>query len=531
MSSDADDDDDVELAPPSGRPPASQSRLDSLRSVDLPSSVDTVRTAVLSSRPPQGVPSAPAPAPGGDDGPLTTDAAPDAKTFAAWAAGDYRRHERDGDGLVGGRAGAGLPGDATEEEEDGEDDERPTMVESRMRAFIGPSDETSLAALRGLRRRKRVRVAALLGRDESVLTVPGKDLVPNGNESSRTSFEGDTGRRRGGGHPRYGDVDYTPPDLAVWHNSAKGVLDTDHLQRKRRVTYARRVLAGNWRSRSTPGTKGRRVHPAETYVRDTTFVTRLVVLFVAVAMSVSGYAVQLSSDWLLELKIGRALGRGANSDGYTTFVLLSVLYGLLANLPVSYRPLSAGSGIAEAKAILNGIVLPGCTDLTTALCKGVSVVFAGAASLPAGLEGPMIFMGLSLGANSRRLVPGDTYLGLADERFGRDLACVGTSCGVASAFLSPVGGVLFAMEEGASYWTVRLAWRAFGGACATVIFMYFWCYLVHLRSAEADLRFNPSHLGKFSGVHGQDIPAQLTFHIWDFFVFAGAFFFLGSRSV
>jgi hypothetical protein len=35
---------------------------------------------------------------------------------------------------------------------------------------------------------------------------------------------------------------------------------------------------------------------------------------------------------------------------------------------------------------VSGIVLPTCTDLTTAMCKAISVVFAGAASLPVGLE-------------------------------------------------------------------------------------------------------------------------------------------------
>mmetsp|Transcript_17842 Transcript_17842/g.41641 ORF Transcript_17842/g.41641 Transcript_17842/m.41641 type:complete len:996 (-) Transcript_17842:27-3014(-) len=525
--------DDVELAA-SPRP-----RPDSLRSVDLSSSrggeggpVDNVRSAVLSSRasaggsgggasPPPASPGAPL-----DGGALTSDAAPDAETFAAWSAGDFDfgRRGGEGGGLVGtARDETDRPGEgaADPEDEDGEEAERPTAAEARMRSFIGPDDETTLRALRGLRARKRARSAALLGRDESVLTSrrPG-DGDPGGGGGDLD------GASRGPLEPRfhYGDVDYTPPDSAVWRNFAKGLHDPDHLRRKRGVTYFRRILAGNWRSRNTSGDRrrewGRRVHPVETYVRDTTFVTRLVVLFVGFAMSVSGYAVQLSSDYLLELKIRRALEIGVASGGYAPFALLSLLYGLLAYLPVSFRPLSAGSGIAEAKAILNGIVLPGCTDLTTALCKGLSVVFAGAASLPAGLEGPMIFMGLSIGANGRRLVPGGTYLSLHDERFGRDLACVGTSCGVASAFLSPVGGVLFAMEEGASYWTVRLAWRAFGGACATVIFMYFWTYLVHLRTADADFSFRSTHLGKFSGVHGQVIPAQLTFHIWDFFVFA-----------
>lgn len=46
-----------------------------------------------------------------------------------------------------------------------------------------------------------------------------------------------------------------------------------------------------------------------------------------------------------------------------------------------------GSGIAEAKATLNGVITPNCTSLLTALCKGLSVIMSVSASLPAGLEG------------------------------------------------------------------------------------------------------------------------------------------------
>ena len=382
--------DDVELARGVGEgrlpaPSSSQSRLDSLRSVDLSSSslgggvgseggehgpVDNVRSAVLASRTSSGGgndasrSATIAPKVDRGDDALTADAAPDAETFSAWSAGDYHRREREGDGLVvtasddtndgtiEGYAENGRSGNAT----DGGDGERLTVVESRMRSFVGPTDATSLHMLRSLRRRKRARAAALLGRhDDSVLTAPGRDL-----SALRASAESDMGRQsvksldstsRGDERARirrnpYGDVDYTPPDSAVWHNFARSLHDPDHPQRRRGVTYIRRILAGNWLSRNTSKREGgRHVHPVETYVRDTTFVTRLVVLFVGLAMSVSGYAVQLSSDYLLEFKVGRALSKGgATTDGYAVFVLLSLLYGLLAYVPVACRPLSAGSG-------------------------------------------------------------------------------------------------------------------------------------------------------------------------------------------
>ena len=51
----------------------------------------------------------------------------------------------------------------------------------------------------------------------------------------------------------------------------------------------------------------------------------------------------------------------------------------------------------------------------------------------------MIFCGLSIGENAQRFVPKSTYLSLSSEKFRRDLASVGTSCGVAStASTSPM---------------------------------------------------------------------------------------------
>ena len=118
-------------------------------------------------------------------------------------------------------------------------------------------------------------------------------------------------------------------------------------------------------------------------------------------------------------------------------------------------PLAAGSGIPEVKCRLNGLELPLVVQPRTLVAKACGVLFSVSAGLPCGKEGPMIHSGSILGALLARVTSQPQFLA-SKELQERDLIAAGGAAGVAAAFGAPVGGVLFALEEGASFWSPRV---------------------------------------------------------------------------
>lgn len=71
-----------------------------------------------------------------------------------------------------------------------------------------------------------------------------------------------------------------------------------------------------------------------------------------------------------------------------------------------------------------------------------------------GKEGPMVHSGAVV-ANT--VCAKQTR----DDKQKRDFVTCGAAAGVCTAFSSPIGGILFSLEEGASYWSPSLTWKAF----------------------------------------------------------------------
>jgi Voltage gated chloride channel len=172
---------------------------------------------------------------------------------------------------------------------------------------------------------------------------------------------------------------------------------------------------------------------------------------------------------------------GFGASAFLVYFLYQTFYVAMAALFVYIEPASGGSGIAEVKCFLNGIDLPRVVRVKTLFCKVIGVTFSVAAGLPIGMEGPMVHSGAAVAAS---ISQGKTRLwGVLDTSFSkfsdfrndrekRDFVACGVAAGVASAFGSPIGGVLFSLEEGASYWSTKLTWRAFFCAMTTLATLF-----------------------------------------------------------
>ncbi|KAL5717624.1 hypothetical protein ACHQM5_010605 [Ranunculus cassubicifolius] len=144
-------------------------------------------------------------------------------------------------------------------------------------------------------------------------------------------------------------------------------------------------------------------------------------------------------------------------------------------LCVMFAPTAAGPGIPEIKAYLNGVDTPNMFGATTLLVKIFGSIGAVSAGLDLGKEGPLVHIGACFASLLGQGGPDNYRLKwrwlryFNNDRDRRDLITCGAASGVCAAFRSPVGGVLFALEEVATWWRSALLWRTFFSTAVVVV--------------------------------------------------------------
>ncbi|KAL9445090.1 hypothetical protein AB3S75_018144 [Citrus x aurantiifolia] len=175
--------------------------------------------------------------------------------------------------------------------------------------------------------------------------------------------------------------------------------------------------------------------------------------------NIAGTKFVVTSNMMLANKFGMA---------FLAFSIPNLVLTLFASVvTATVAPVAAGSGIPEVKAYLNGVDAPGILSFRTLVIKIIGSISAVSSSLLVGKAGPMVHTGacvaslLGQGGSKKYGLTWKWLRFFKNDRDRRDFVTCGSAAGIAAAFRAPVGGLLFAIEEMASWWRSALLWRAF----------------------------------------------------------------------
>ncbi|KAK4790796.1 hypothetical protein SAY86_031209 [Trapa natans] len=197
----------------------------------------------------------------------------------------------------------------------------------------------------------------------------------------------------------------------------------------------------------------------------------LLSLCVGAIVSLIGFFNNLTVENIAGIKFlvtSNMMSAGSYGMAFLVFSISNFVLTLFPAAVTSYIcPAAAGSGIPEVKAYLNGVDAPGIFSLGTLVVKIFGSISAVSSSLFIGKAGSMVHTGACVasvfgqGGSKKYHLTWKWLRYFKNDRDRRDLITSGSAAGIAAAFRAPVGGLLFALEEMASWWRSALLWRAF----------------------------------------------------------------------
>ncbi|KAJ6144984.1 chloride channel protein [Penicillium chermesinum] len=297
------------------------------------------------------------------------------------------------------------------------------------------------------------------------------------------------------------------------------VQDAIYEQSRRRAK--RRSGSGFW---NQEGTFGWRRKLVESYDAGQAW---LVVTLVGMAIGLNSALLNIITEWLSDIKLGHCTTAfylnksfccwGAEGGcqewkawtgfwplNYLVYIFFAILLTFVAAILVkTFAPYAAGSGISEIKCIIAGFVMKGFLGAWTLVIKSIALPLAIASGLSVGKEGPSVHFAVCTGNVISRWF--GKYKHSASKT--REILTASAAAGVAVAFGSPIGGVLFSLEEIANYFPLKTLWRSY------------FCALVATSVLAALNPFRTGQLVMFQ------VAYDRTWHFFEliFFIFLGIF--------
>lgn len=154
---------------------------------------------------------------------------------------------------------------------------------------------------------------------------------------------------------------------------------------------------------------------------------------------------------------------------YLMFIVFLAIFLITAAFLVKLcAPTAAGSGISEIKCIVSGFAMKGFLGWSTLVIKSAGLPLAIASGLSLGKEGPSVHYAVCVGNSLAKLF----YAYRHSASKAREFLTATAAAGVAVAFGSPMGGVLFAMEEISAVFQLLTLWKSYVCALIAVATLY-----------------------------------------------------------
>ncbi|KAH9993644.1 chloride channel [Xylariaceae sp. FL0662B] len=160
--------------------------------------------------------------------------------------------------------------------------------------------------------------------------------------------------------------------------------------------------------------------------------------------------------WAAALGIGSAGGKWFIE--YFFFLMLSVSFALCAGFLVKeYAIYAKHSGIPEIKTVLGGFIIRRFLGAWTLVTKSLGLCLAVASGMWLGKEGPLVHVACCCANLFIKLFPNIN----TNEARKREVLSAAAASGISVAFGSPIGGVLFSLEQLSYYFPDKTMWQSF----------------------------------------------------------------------